>query len=145
MKKTSTVFASFLLIHCEVAASQTKPDCGLDQSSDQLLDCSALKSGVVKYYQSPPSALYIELYIFQLSFSYSKGMCVRNVQHIPLELRKREEKMTMSMIENRSTVIHIVFIVVTTKKLHLELHIGFIHCNLLYMCVCLPRHNTMSL
>lgn len=32
---------------------------------------------------------------FQLSFSYSKSMCIRNVQYIPLALRKREKKMTV--------------------------------------------------
>ena len=69
----------------EIAANQTETVHGLDQSPGQLPDHITLegtgKAGVVNYYQSLPSALYIESYIFQLSFHAQKA-CVKEIFHI---------------------------------------------------------------
>jgi len=77
--------ASSLCVHWEMAASQLEAVHELDRSQSQVLDHVTLegmgKAGVVKYYQSFPSALYIVSYIFQLSF-HTRRACVKEIFHI---------------------------------------------------------------
>lgn len=118
----------------------SKPEAvhGLDQSPGQLLDRITLggtgKAGVVKYYQSLPSPLYIDSYIFQLFF-HTQRACVKEIFYIfHSHWEKKKEKMTTSMKKYSPTGMHTVFIGVTIKNLYLELCMGLIHGNLLSVC-----------
>lgn len=139
VKRTFLAFASSLSLCWEMAASQTEAIHGLDKSPGQLLDHITLegtgKAGVVKYYQSLPSALYIESYIFQISF-HTQRACMKEIVHIfHSHWGKKKEKITTSMKENSPPGMSTVFIEVTIKNLDLELCMGLIHCNLLCVCV----------
>lgn len=133
VKKAFMPPISCLCLHWEMTTSQIETVHGLDQSPSQLHDHITLegkgKAGVVNYYQSLSSALYIESYVFHLSF-LTQWACVKEIFHLFHSHWGKRGKNDYIYERKQSLWYDAVFIGITIKNFDLELCIRLIRCNL---------------